>query len=337
MLFHHFFGFPEWLKEGVGFESLIPFDLLYNLAHFGKMCVAIFAFNTGYAMWVRQRDYTYSKIPKRIFKFLLQYWVVCLLFILYAFIAGDAVPTARQFAWNLFGFEVSDDVVNCRHAWYVYFYVAIMLLSPILVRLFQVKSVIVNLFLLMIFAIYTVYGRITTSLFDGNLEFVNHVSSSVYGYLSCVFAGVLVAKYNLFLVIDRFVGRRNVFLYLALIALTIFLRQYVHIFTYGFNVDTLLVVALIYSTLAILRNLKSRRLERTLSVFGKYSMNMWFIHALFHVGTLGFLQRVLYLPNYPILILTWGVVLVLPVAMFCSYLQGLILNLIFKPSSNKVS
>ncbi len=98
---------------------------MISLAMFSKLCVAIFAFNTGYAMWTKQESYTYSKITSRIFNFLIQYWVICILFIGYALLAGDTLPTLKQFGFNLFGVKTSTtEFVSCGFAWYVYFYIS---------------------------------------------------------------------------------------------------------------------------------------------------------------------------------------------------------------------
>jgi uncharacterized membrane protein len=53
MLFHHLFGFPSWFVEGVTYIG-IPFRVNtaeYVLGQFGHICVAIFAFLTGYGMF----------------------------------------------------------------------------------------------------------------------------------------------------------------------------------------------------------------------------------------------------------------------------------------------
>ncbi len=339
MMVHHFFSFSELPREGIC-EPLIPPDLVLKLASFGKMCVAIFAFNTGYAMWVRRQDYTYAKIPKRIFKFLLQYWVICLLFIVYGFIVGDTLPTARQFACNLFGFEITGSYISCIHAWYVYFYVTILLLSPMIVWVFQRKMQFMNEagYSCLIALMLVLCARLAClSLSQFALPVIDGVVSSLNSYLGCVLMGLLAAKLNIFALADHMMKSRCIFLYTGLIVLVVYIRQNIDIPIIGTNRDAIYVIVLVYCILSILRRLKSKSVEQVLSILGKYSMNMWFLHALFHVGTLGILNRVLYLPLYPILILIWGVVMVLPVAVFCSYLQNIVMKMIFRPKSASVA
>ncbi|MFI3288593.1 MAG: acyltransferase family protein [Rikenellaceae bacterium] len=315
MLFHHFFGFPSWLKPGIEFTSILPYIIEFDIAQFGKMCVAIYAFNSGYAMWSSQSSYTYAKMPVRIFKFLTQYWLVALLFILYAFVVGDKMPTLEQFAYNLFGFKTgSQSFVNVIIPWYVYFYIAILLLSPILIRLFKPEGFIrscVVAFSLMIASWAAIKLNIES-------EIVGAIVGSLYGYLGSVLAGILVCKFNLFNVIDRAIGSRNVLLYIAVICSLVYARKYIYVPFLIFNTDVLWVVIFIYCVLATLRAVKSERVEQILQFLGTYSMNMWFVHAIFFAGTLDILQRVLYFPKYSILVYVWGVLLTLVVSMFCS-------------------
>ncbi len=318
MIFHHTFGFPSWLKPGIGFNSILPF-VVEDIAQFGKMCVAIYAFNSGYAMWSSQSSYTYAKMPARIFKFLMQYWFICLLFVLYAFVVGDKMPTLEQFAYNLFGFKTGPhSFVNITVAWYVYFYIAILLLSPMLIKLFKpggfIRSSIVAFSLMMFFWV--------AIKLDIENEIVDDIAGSLYGYLDCVLAGILVCKFDVFNVIDRVVGSRNVMLYLVVMCSLIYARKYIYVPFLIFNTDVLWVVIFVYCILATLRAIKSERVEQILSLFGTYSTNMWFVHAIFFAGTLDILQRVLYFPKYSILIYVWGVLLTLVVSMFCSVMYN---------------
>ena len=67
MLFHHLFAFPEWYVEGVSYIG-IPLranTLEYVIGQFGHICVAVFAFLTGYGMFF---SYKSGSIIKKSFK-----------------------------------------------------------------------------------------------------------------------------------------------------------------------------------------------------------------------------------------------------------------------------
>lgn len=329
MLFHHFFGYPEWLKDGITCTPVLSTSIMLNLVAFSKMCVAIYAFNTGYAMWANQDKYTYSKIPARIIKFLLQYWIICILFILYALIANDNLPTLSQFAYNLFGFKTSlNEFVSCGFAWYVYFYVAILAISPILLRLFQCSGFISNC---IIAAILICCARGLFVILSNHIDSdtIILIARSMRLYLSSVLMGIIVCKFNIFQTIDNFIRPRNVFFYIGLILFVIFARGYLHTVSLSLNHDAVWVVILIYSILGILRNFSFSWIEKCLTLLGEYSMNMWFLHAIFFTGTLNILQKLLYLPQYSIFVFIWGIILTLPMSMICSYLQSKLLKLIW--------
>lgn len=107
MIIHHFFGFKEFLVNGNSYVSLfsiggIEFECM--LAAFGKLCVAIFAFCSGYAIWVVSSQYTsWPRIFKRIGKFLQAYWIICILFIVFGLCLGLRVPSIKNFELNLIG------------------------------------------------------------------------------------------------------------------------------------------------------------------------------------------------------------------------------------------
>ena len=73
MLIHHLFTFSDRLPEG-GYISLFPLqDLTIEqfLGGFGKVCVCIFLFLSGYGLYISyyQKEITINSILQRIFKF----------------------------------------------------------------------------------------------------------------------------------------------------------------------------------------------------------------------------------------------------------------------------
>lgn len=339
MIFHHFFGVPHFFKEGIFYLSIfdgtaypqsINFESLF--AGFCKICVSIYAFNTGYAMWGNQKSFTYSKIPLRLLKFLLAYWMISVLFLIYGAAIGDVLPTPTMFLYNMFGFKGHYfDYVSNRHSWYVYFYSMILLLSPMIILLFkQTKRLIVDIIisLVIILLLIKLYPAIPPG---PNTYIIRTLVRGLMWYLSSVLVGVLVCKYDIFNVIHQKLGRQPWFVYvLALLAIVAFRMLVLLPMPYVLNVDALLVIVLIYSVVCLLETVKSQRAEKILLFFGTYSLNIWFIHAIFHTGQVDFLQRVLYLPQYPIFIYFWGILLVVPFAIIVTRMQNAMFKLLFR-------
>lgn len=139
MVFHHFFGFDDFRNpqnyyiesfniHGISFERM--------LAAFGKICVSIFAFLSGYALYKMADNYrTYPKVLLRLGRFLIDYWIVMALFLLYAVIIGDELPDIHNFMLNLAGLATLpvSTYVNVAFAWYIAFYILWLLLAPLTV------------------------------------------------------------------------------------------------------------------------------------------------------------------------------------------------------------
>lgn len=58
MLIHHFLGFPNWLVDGVNYPDfkILGENLNVWIRYSTKICVALFAFITGYAYFIRNNQ-----------------------------------------------------------------------------------------------------------------------------------------------------------------------------------------------------------------------------------------------------------------------------------------
>ena len=83
MIFHHTFGFPQRLLEGVSYIG-IPVGGGNSEVFIGQMCkicVSIFAFITGYA-FARKKQWTWGYIVRKIMAIVILYWIALIVFIL---------------------------------------------------------------------------------------------------------------------------------------------------------------------------------------------------------------------------------------------------------------
>lgn len=110
MMFHHLFGFPQWLNGNTFIESLAICNISIErmIAAFGKICVALFAFSSGYVIWKKSGDYLSLRVTfNRVIRFLINYWIIFALFIFYGLCVGDSLPSGRNFWYNLVGLETA--------------------------------------------------------------------------------------------------------------------------------------------------------------------------------------------------------------------------------------
>lgn len=143
MLVHHFFGFADyrldgnWIYEPVKIGG-VSVERIFASA--GKLCVAIFAFSSGYAIWINRESFAkYKSIGKRTLKFLLNYWIILAAFLIYAIIIGDNVPSGQDLIHNIYGVGTGphEPYVNVAFAWYVVFYVSLLVMTPLIIRIFS--------------------------------------------------------------------------------------------------------------------------------------------------------------------------------------------------------
>ena len=86
MFYHHFFGFPSWLASEIDFiHTYIAGKCIeQGIASFGKICVGIFAFTSGYALFVQnESERSLKSIIKKAAIFLGNYWSIFLIFIIF--------------------------------------------------------------------------------------------------------------------------------------------------------------------------------------------------------------------------------------------------------------
>ena len=320
MMIHHFFGFPDYLLPENHYISLFSFgDITVErlAAAFGKLCVAIFAFNSGYVLWqLPEKFSSWRQVSGRLIHFMESYWFVCAIFLVIGILSHDRLPDIAEFVRNLFGLSTGPAYlyVNVVFGWYVAFYISWLLLSPVLCALFNKSGGVIDLFLLV------VLGLAIDQLVSMQLDFLVP--------LKVALCGLLTAKYNVFEWLHR---RWNVSAVIALFIIIIMIpiRQgliFLNVPLTGFE-DGLFAAVFIYAVVVIARCRWMSLVNKVFLFLGAYSMNMWYFHGLFFTGSKQF-QWLLYWPEYSILILLWGIVMTLMLSIACDYLfRGL--NFVF--------
>lgn len=323
MLVHHFFGFADYRLDGNWFyEPLkvggVSVERIFASA--GKLCVAIFAFSSGYAIWVnRESSVNFQSVGKRALKFLLNYWIILGAFLIYGWTIGDKIPEGRDLLLNLYGAGTGPQVpyVNVAFAWYVSFYVSFLLIAPYLLRLYRLYDRwIGGVIILLGFILLPELVR---------ASFLDKISAIplalIFGTMISAVVGLLVAKWKIFDYMRSKIGGSASIKGLFIVAGVLIVRQ-IGLLTIGQTdiSDAIFAMLFCFGLLLIFEKIKGSRISTVLSFLGIYSMNLWFLHGIFFTGTRP-LQYFLYLPRVSILIVIWGVMLLLPFAMVFAWIQ----------------
>ncbi len=330
MLIHHLL--PEFVY--LFKESSIPFvtdgrhDM--SIARLCKLCVAFFAFKNGYAIWLsRSNSYDVKFLARKIFNLLLAYWLVYGIFILFAYITNDSIaPTLELHLFHLFGFHLNMGYICPISAWFIFFFIAVVFLTPLLTFIIKQKIIYCTILTLILLTLIF-FAQLKLEEMDANSSFF-HLVQSIHIYLPCVISGMLCAKYHIFERLFRILDTQNYFLKIIILLLIILASFYTRHrifytdFFHPFLFDAILSAVLVFAFIAFIKNIPyGNFFSKILYFIGIYSMNLWLLQSIYFVGKREPLHFIFSL-KYSILFVPLSILLIFPLAMLLNYLNKFI-------------
>lgn len=311
MFIHHFFTFPEWYVGGISYPYLELFAryLCWPL----KICVAVFAFLTGYFFcFGKQQTFRYSL--RKITDLLASYWVVYLPLLAVALALGCYQLTVSNVVLDLFGLQETVMIFG----WYVYLYIFSMLMLPLMAKL-KLDSLWKDLLVFLVVptaAFVWLMAKISNPM-------INKTLGDLRDWYPCFLSGFLCAKYALFEKLDATLEKLSskvlqVCLWLVMIGAACLGRSLLGRFTLGtisvvgqwtdlvYTMDIVYAPMFVYACAKLLQFFKGTILTKILGGLAKQSLLMWFIHCLFFNVCKEYTMPLLYFPKNPILVLIWG-------------------------------
>ena len=348
MFMHHFWGFPNWRSPECSFTYHYIADKCIEaaLASFGKVCVGIYAFISGYALLHQVLKKTGSiSICKKALRFLGHYWFVFLIFLFFGALFHEPFAPPILFVQQLFGINtgicitgVPLEAIHPVFAWYVSFYVLFLFLSPQLAKLckhgFLWDMIIISIVL---------FG---SSLFVGflplppSLTFIKTQFSAFSTYGQIGMTGFLFAKYDVFQLIhntiSKYLDKKLLFavsvLMLPMLLLLWTSFDIVHLYN-GHNITitymSIYVPLFIYCSINILNFINCNELCSLLYRLSVAGPTMWYLHGLFFTPNKS-IQWLAYLPKNSLLILLWALLLTYICSVFVDLLEHSVFSLISK-------
>jgi len=339
MFVHHFFTYPQWYVSGISYPALEP--LVRFLQTPTRLCVGIFAFLTGYFYhFSREKTLRYSM--GKIRDFLISYWMVYGLLLALTLVLGVRKFSAAFVAGELIGL----DGPVMTFCWYVYFYIAAMVLLPALVRL-STGNLMGDCVVLMVMPVLVLTVLLGILREELGMESGWPVEILMAGkeWLPCVVSGYLCAGYGIFEgYLDGCVqkirtGWGRVLLYAGLCGAACFGRLLCPRLTLGaiqvagswvdlvFSMDILYAPLFVYGAANLLGRIRWEWLRKPLEAVGRQSMLMWFLHCAFFNCCKEYTQPVLYFLKNPLLVLLFGLGL--------CYLAAVLLDIPLKKLLNR--
>lgn len=292
--------------------------LIYYLALFGDACVPIYCFASGYGLFLTEQgtDSFFRKNLIRVFKLLLNYWIVLAVFVSIGFLLGkpEFPGGSRKFLLNFFALSSSYNGAW----WFLQTYIILVLISPFLMKLTK-KYNFANLLVISGTIYFVSYLQRIRHILDFSHNpalslFVNAivlVGTSQLPFL----IGSIFAKERLYSKLyKRFykLKLKNTVCFAGILSLVIIHSMFESMFIAPFT-------ALAFICLFSLMD-KSSRVQKLFIYFGQHSTNIWLIHMFFY---LSIFPELTFAPRYPVLIFGWLIVM----CLVSSYM----INFIYKP------
>jgi hypothetical protein len=321
MVCNHLYPIAEWIYPENQYisVSLGTKTLAAYWGGFSKICVAMFALLTGMAMFytysnkklINAYQHTLKKLPS----FYTTYWIILITVFLpvIAIVWGrDAIISASSLIGNFTGYMTT----FCKIAWYVRFYFELVLTFPIivicyryLISLFRFDKT--NLIALLVFI--CILGEASNYLPDK----IEYFASEYLNYISVVVVGYWIAEKQMFTrLADKIKNLKLV--YQNGLCFFIFVLCFLGrgaLKNIGFiNFDCLYAPAVIFSIWSVIRKYEFSVFNKILGFMGKYSLELWFLHAIFFIGN-STVQRIAYWPKISVLILVWVLLILSPIAI----------------------
>lgn len=260
MVCHHMWGF-ETLRDFDGiWIDLAP--ILIALGKAGKICVAVFAFISGYGIYLSyDKKRNVLSLYKKIMSVMFHFWRTVIPILALLFILNFLPFEWDAFIKNMFCISTSYNGTW----WYLQTYIIYIILFPLL-------YLILNRNILSVFfcIVSMTLGRYITYFLP-----VNYIYYFLY-YLPFFLIGALFAKNNL---MYRLSPSKNhtafLILYILITLLFVFLR-----FKTG-RTEFLFIIIPFFMLSFVQKPLGEIRLFRAIYILGKYSMGIWLIHNFF--------------------------------------------------------
>ena len=272
MIVLHCFGGREWYMECYDIPMNGNAPLLKFMSSL-QICVGIYVFMIGFGYsFCKQKNLSYSFNHVR--SLLKVFWSTLILFTLPVSLSYISTRNSEWFFLNLFG--VIEDLSWV--SWFVALYVWAMILMPLLGRLLDrykwkgLIGIICCCWLLLI-AIHSWIPHF-------NSHHIWHTLFVCIGWTPLICIGYSSGKYQL---IEKVKIKHNLCTLLTaivIIPLVLWLKsQFKGILILNF--DIIYAPVIIYCILCIFTIIKSLNIKRCFISLGKFSVYMWFIHAIF--------------------------------------------------------
>lgn len=194
MMCLHFWGNPQWINGENMYGGVFSSKIYEMAGHFGNVCVPMFAFLTGYSFFAQKAKWKSGRYRlKKAFRFLMEYWVYMALFMIVGLCCGEKFPRLDILLYNMVGLGVGvgTEYICVPFAWYVSFYLSIIILYPFLNKILNCKLPLCLFLLIIFYGLIEWIHIVTQSRLPVVAEFFRKENTLV-----SVYVGYLLGRYR---------------------------------------------------------------------------------------------------------------------------------------------
>ena len=294
MIYHHLFitGNTWYVNQGKSLFDLFDFlnfgkadTFQLTFAWFCKICVAIFAFTSGYAMYIQfdKRCKGQAKLKemylyclKRFWSFYKKFFLCFIFFVSYDYLSGNQ----NGFDYSLINYILNLLGIRATYNgtwWYILVYYYMILISPVVYILLNKMKFKHYLLFIIIFIVSLGIAFISGNFVPYLKMISGFIQNYITMYLIIFMEGMFCGKYPL---LDMISSKLNA-LTSALLLLIVFVLRVLLIRAPSDSLfDLVLIVPFVISITKLFSY--SEQLIDGLSFIGKYSSYMWYAHAYFY-------------------------------------------------------
>ena len=277
MIWHHLFKTPGSLEcDVITIGSILSLKVNYTMyiAWFGKICVAIYAFISGYAMSIitRNKKNKVSASIKQVKKLYFKYWIVFLgIIVLFSIFGYKKITFDKTFLLNLVA--VKFDYNGAW--WYVRNYVLMILLFPLLEKFIMLlKNKKLTLAISSVIALIWIGGGYCVH----NGVIAKSLTSVTLIYLGIFIEGIIAAQFDLIKSLCKKLDDRRILLFVFILIISV--RMAVVRTAGDCSVDLLLVLPFV-CCVKVFFNKGSKTAKKAIQFIGENSTYMWLVHGFF--------------------------------------------------------
>jgi len=291
MLFHHLFYDPGFY-EGLGIRIQYFFNnefLVIGIADFGKICVHIFVFLSGYGMYISHKsDKLLNFFKRRLISIYRSFWKVFLVFVPIGIVLGKAEFNIKMIITGLFTLGNGYNITW----WFMRVYLVLILIFPVINYLLKKTDkryfidILIHVLVFVGITYITKIPKVASLRWDFKI---------IFDYIPTFILGLIISKYDLLSIVKACVNEHKI---ISIISIPLLYACYYMRTHYGLaRYDSIFTLIIVISISMISCLYESK----ILSILGKHSNNIFMIHTFFYYMWFPYF---IYSPRYVLLVFT---------------------------------